>query len=102
LSSGIPALVWLTMLAGSVAVTLGGFAARSSMITFVGMTAVAWMVTGESTTTLGGVLYRVLLLLVGGRVGLMWLRATQPGRVIRDARLDAAVRRWRGRLPGST
>jgi hypothetical protein len=102
LSNRPVAAVWLTILAGSIGVTLGGIVARSSMITFVGMTAVAWMVTGESTTTLGGVLYRVLLLTVAGRVGVIWMRATQPGRVIRDARLDAAIRRWRGRLPGST
>jgi hypothetical protein len=95
------AALWLTILAGSIAVTLGGIVARSSMITFVGMTAVAWMVTGESTTTVGGVLYRALLIAVASRVGTVWMRATQPGRVIREARLDAAIRRWRGRLPGS-
>ncbi|HEY3717763.1 MAG TPA: hypothetical protein VGL39_24830 [Jatrophihabitantaceae bacterium] len=101
LASQPAAAVWSTVLAGSIAVTLGGILARSSMITFVGMTAVAWMATGESTTTLGGVLYRILLLVVAWRVGMVWLRATQPGRVVRDAKLDAAIRRWRGRLPGS-
>jgi hypothetical protein len=100
-SNPLLAGVWLAMLAGSVAVTFAGFAARSSMITFVGVTVVAWMVTGESTTTLGGVRYRALLLTVAGRIGMTWLRATQPSRVIREARLDAATHRWRGRIPGS-
>jgi hypothetical protein len=68
------------MLAGSVAVTLGGFAARSSLIMFVGMTAMAWMVTGESTTTLGGVPYRVLLLAVAGRVGMKFHLVPVAGR----------------------
>jgi hypothetical protein len=98
------AALWLAALAGSVGsagVTLTGLAVRSSMVTFVGITAVAWMVTAESTTTLGGILYRCLVLLVAAWVGIVWLRAAQPGRVIREPRLDAAVRRWRGQLPGS-
>lgn len=95
------AALWLAALAGSAAVTLTGLAVRSSMVTFVGITAVAWMVTAESTTTIGGILYRCLVLLVAAWVGIVWLRAAQPGRVIREPRLDAALRRWRGQLPGS-
>jgi hypothetical protein len=94
------AALWLAALAGSAGVTLTGLAVRSSMVTFVGITAVAWMVTAESTTTLAGILYRCLMLLVAAWVGIVWLRAAQPGRVIREPRLDAAVRRWRGQLPG--
>lgn len=95
------AALGLAALAGSAAVTLTGLAVRSSMVTFVGITAVAWMVTAESTTTVGGILYRCLVLLVATWVGIVWLRAAQPGRVIREPRLDAALRRWRGQLPGS-
>ncbi|PZS24203.1 MAG: hypothetical protein DLM61_22840 [Pseudonocardiales bacterium] len=95
------AALWLAALAGSAGITLTGLAVRSSMVTFVGITALAWMVTAESTTTLGGILYRCLVLLVAAWVGIVWLRAAQPGRVIREPRLEAALRRWRGQLPGS-
>lgn len=95
------ATLWLAALAGSVAITLTGLAVRSSMVTFVGITAVAWMVTAQSTTTVGGILYRCLVLLVAAWVGIVWIRTAQPGRVIREPRFDATVRRWRGQLPGS-
>jgi hypothetical protein len=36
------AALWLAALAGSAGITLTGLAARSSMVTFVGITAVAW------------------------------------------------------------
>ena len=101
IASAPRAAVWLAVLGGSAAITLAGLAVRSSMITFVGITSVAWMVTAESTTTAGGIAYRCLILLVGAWVGGMWLRAAQPGRVIRDARADSMLRRWRGQLPGS-
>ena len=92
------AALWVSVLAGSATLTLGGIIVRSSMVTFVGITAVAWMVTAESLSTVGGVVYRCLVLLVAAWVGLMWLRAATPGRSIRDARLDSAVRRWRAHL----
>ncbi len=92
--------LWVAVLAGSAALTLGGVIIRSSMVTFVGITAVAWMVTAESLNNVGAAVYRCLVLLVAAWVGLMWWRAATPGRVIRDARMDSAVRRWRAHLLG--
>lgn len=94
------AALWVAVLAGSAALTVGGVIVRSSMVTFVGITAVAWMVTAESLSTVGGVIYRCLVLLVGAWVGLIWWRAATPGRHIRDARMDSALRRWRAHLLG--
>jgi hypothetical protein len=101
IADGPRAAIWLTALAGSAVLTLIGLVVRSSMVTFIGITAVAWMVTAESTTTAGGVLYRCLVLLVADWVAVIWLRAAQPGRVIKETKIDDAVRRWRGQLPGS-
>jgi hypothetical protein len=90
--------LWVAVLAGAAAITIGGAIVRSSMVTFVGITAVAWMVTAESLSTTGGIIYRGLVLLVGAWVGLIWWRAATPGRPIHDARVDSAVRRWRATL----
>jgi hypothetical protein len=70
-------------------------------LTMTGITTVAWTVTAGFTTSGGGILYRRPILLVAAWIGIVWMSAAQPGRVIREPRLDAAVRRWRGQRPGS-
>lgn len=88
----------LILLAAAAAITISGLAIRSSMVTFTGITSLAWLVTADSMTTTGVIIYRALLMLVTGWIGLIWWRAARPGRVIHDARLDTALRRWRSQL----
>lgn len=100
LASAGPAAVWLVPLGGSLALCLGGALARSAWVTFMGLTAVVWMVSGAGATTTAGVVYRCVLVLTAGWVAMHWVRAARPGLVIRDHPLDVALRRWRSRMQG--
>jgi hypothetical protein len=99
--SGPPgAVVWLTLLATGLLVVGLGLGQRSSVLTLQGTNPVAWLVTANPTTVAGWVM-RVVLALLMGWVAFIWWRAATPGRRVRNPRLEQALRRWRGQLPGA-
>lgn len=99
LTSPAGAGLWLIVLAGAVATTVTGLVLRASVLALTGVTSVSWLVTGATAmTVLGGLAYRCLLLAVVGWMAVVWWRAATPGRVIRDGRVDVALRRFFARL----
>ena len=99
-SSPAGALVWLTLVAVGLVVVGLGLGQRSAVLTLQGVGPVAWLVTANPTTAAGWAMRLVLALLLAWVV-LIWWRAARPGRPVREPRVERALRRWRGQLPGS-
>ncbi len=94
------AIVWLTLLAGGMAIVLTGIGQRSSVLTVQGVGAVGWLVTANPATPSGWAGRLVLVLMMGWVMRIWWCAAT-PGRRIRATRVERFFRRTRGRLPGT-
>lgn len=94
------AVVWLSVLAAGLATALVGLGQRSSVLALQGVGVVAWLVTADPETPVEWFTRTVFALLMVW-VMLIWWRAATPGRRVRRPRVEQAVRRWRGQLPGT-
>jgi hypothetical protein len=94
------ATLWLSLLAAGLITAAIGLSQRSSVLALQGIGAVAWLVTADPKT-IGGWLTRAVFALLMLWVMVIWWRAATPGRRIRQPRVEQAMRRWRGQLPGA-
>ena len=95
------AVGWLAILLVSFAIVAAGLAQRSAALAMEGAAAMQWLLTAGPVNAAQW-MQRGWLLLVVAWALLIWWRVGRPGQVVRRNRLDAALRRWRGWLPGTT
>jgi hypothetical protein len=94
------AIVWLSLIAGGLAIVFTGQGQRSSVLAIQGVAAVGWLLTTNPTTASGWAGRIVLVLMMGWVLRIWWCAAT-PGRRIGTTRVERFFRRTRGRLPGT-
>ena len=92
---------WLAILLVGFGIVAVGFVQRSAVLAIEGAAAMQWLLTAGPVNAAQWVQRGWLLLVVAWAL-LIWWRVGRPGQVVRRNRLDAALRRWRGRLPGTT